>query len=400
MTRSIQDIHVLSSCRTPIGEFLGALSDVPVTDLGTTVAREAIDRAKIDASVIEEVIIGNVLTAGVGQAPARQVQLGADIPSSAGALTINKVCGSGLKALVLGAQAIMLGDHDCVLVGGMESMSRAPHLLRGVREGLSFGGEELVDSMIYDGLWDVYNDYHMGNAAEWVADEFDISREEQDQFALHSHRKAIQAWENGAFDREVVLVEHPTEPGEVLLERDERPREDTSLEALGNLSPSFQENGTITAGNASGLSDGASALVLASESFVKQHNISSQVRLTGYATGGVDPEQVMLAPIDTVQQHEQAFDVSVNEMDLVEINEAFSVQGCCLQHEMNLSEKTLNVHGGAVALGHPIGCTGARIMTTLINALYSHEKERGLAALCLGGGNGVSVSVEVTDTYD
>lgn len=400
MSRSIQNVHILSSCRTPIGNFLGALSDVPVTDLGQIAGRAAIERADIDRSAVEEVIFGNVLTAGVGQAPARQVQLGVNVPASAGAMTINKVCGSGLKSLILAAQAIMLDDHDCVLVGGMESMSRAPHLLRGAREGLSFGGDQLIDSMIYDGLWDVHNGHHMGNAAEWLAEEYDISQERQDRFALNSHRKAVKAWESGAFEREVVPVNGSEPSADPVLSVDERPRNDTSLDALSELSPSFKEHGTVTPGNASGISDGASALVVASESFVKRHGISSQVRLTGYATGGVEPQKVMLAPIDTVQRHEETFGIAPEDVDLVEINEAFAVQGCCLQNQLDLPDEKLNVHGGAVALGHPIGCTGARIMTTLINALYWHDRSEGLATLCLGGGNGVSVSVETTDGYD
>ncbi len=400
MSRSIEDVHIISSCRTPIGEFLGGLKNVPVTELGTAVARAAIERAEIEAERVEEVIFGNVLTAGVGQAPARQVQLESDIPVRAGALTINKVCGSGLKAVILGAQAIMLGDHDCVLVGGMESMSQAPYSLHGARDGLGFGGRELTDTMIHDGLRDAHHGEHMGQAAERIAEEYDISREEQDQFAIRSHRRAIRAWSNGVFDREVVPVRPSEGPGAKTLKKDERPRENTSTEQLATLSPAFREEGTVTAGNASGISDGASALVMASRSFVDQNDLSSQVCLTGYATGGVEPERVMLAPIDTVQRHEQNWNVSLSDMDLIEINEAFSVQGCCLADQMNLPEDRFNMHGGAVALGHPIGCTGARILTTLINALHWHDERHGLAALCLGGGNGVSVSVRKTDRYD
>ena len=379
---------------------MGALKEIPATTLGTIVAREAVSRADLRPERVQEVIFGNVLTAGLGQAPARQVQLGANVPVTAGALTINKVCGSGLKAVILGAQAIMLEDHDCVLVGGMESMSRAPYALEGARDGIGFGGEELVDTMIHDGLRDAHTGEHMGQTAELVAEEFDISREEQDRFALRSHRRAVEAWSNGVFEREVVPVETPDAPDGDTCKNDERPRADTSMDDLAALSPAFQEEGTVTAGNASGISDGASALVMASRSFVERHDLSSQVCLTGYATGGVEPERVMLAPIDTVQRHERKWDISVEDMDLIEINEAFSVQGCCLRDRMNLPEDRLNVHGGAVALGHPIGCTGARIMTTLINALHWHNERQGLAALCLGGGNGVSVSVRKTDRYN
>lgn len=379
---------------------MGALRDVPATSLGTTVARAAINRADVRPDDVDEVIFGHVLTAGAGQAPARQVQLGANIPVSAGALTINKVCGSGLKAVVLGAQAIMLGDHDCVLVGGMESMSRAPHALDGARDGLGFGGGELLDTMIHDGLRDAHNGEHMGHAAELIAEEFGISREEQDRFALRSHRRAVKAWSTGAFEREVVPVKPPDSSGRETVTNDERPRENTSLENLSALSPAFRGDGTVTAGNASGISDGASALVLASQSFVERHGLSSQVHLTGYATGGVEPERVMLAPMDAVQRHEDAWDVSVSDMDLIEVNEAFAVQGCCLLDRMNIPEDRFNIHGGAVALGHPIGCTGARILTTLINALHWHDECHGLATLCLGGGNGVSVSVRTTDGYN
>lgn len=385
---------ILSATRTPIGNFLGSLSDVEATELGTIATREALERSGVDPSQVGEVIIGNVLSAGLGQAPARQVQLGADIPPETGALTINKVCGSGLKAAVLGAQAIKLKDHDCVVVGGMESMSNSPYLLPDAREGTGFGHGDLVDSMIHDGLWDVYNDYHMGNTAEVVAEEFDISREDQDTFALKSHEKAIKAWEEGWFDREVVAVEKETRKGTEVVRKDERPRSDSSLEDMAKLPPVFQSDGTVTAANSSGLSDGASSLVLASARFAEQHDLDPLARITGYATGGVDPEHVMLAPLNTIEQHKEKTGLTISDFDLVEINEAFSSQGCIMLEELDLTEDTMNIHGGAVALGHPIGCTGARILTTLTNALEQHDRETGLATLCLGGGNGVSVSIE------
>ncbi len=366
------------------------------TELGRVAASEAIERAGVFPEQVNEVIFGQVLTAGTGQAPARQVQLGANIPPEAGALTINKVCGSGLKAVILGAQAILLGDHDCVLVGGMESMSQSPYLLPNARQGFRFGGEDLVDSMIHDGLWDPHNDFHMGQSAEKLAREYNISREEQDQFALESHRKALEAWDRGYFEREVVPVTVDDRGEKRTIDRDERPRSDTSLESLGDLEPAFDPDGTVTAGNASGISDGASALVLASSSFLQEQESMdrSLACLNGYATGGVEPEWVMRAPLQAIEALHRKTGDSMKGYDIIEINEAFAAQGCHLLDQMEIPDDRFNVHGGAVALGHPIGCTGARILTTLVHALHVHEEKNGLASLCLGGGNGVSVSIE------
>ncbi len=386
-----KDVYILSATRTPIGSFTGSLSSVPVEELGVTTAEASLDRSGVSREDVEEVIFGNVLTAGVGQAPARQVQLGAGVPAQAGALTINKVCGSGLKAIVLGAQAILLEDHDVVLTGGMENMSRAPYLIPELRDGFNMGDGDLVDSMIHDGLWDSFNDIHMGETAERVAEKYSISRKDQDKFAYNSHKKAVEAQENGYFDEEIVSVSAGRN-GEVT--EDERPRPDTSVESLGELSPAFRRDGTVTPGNASGINDGASSLVLASEEVVEEEHLEPLGRITGYATGGVEPEWVMEAPLPTIDNHLEKNNLTLDEFDLIEINEAFSAQGVMLLDELDIHPEQFNVHGGAVALGHPIGCTGARIVTTLLHALHTHGEQTGLAALCLGGGNGVSLSVE------
>lgn len=389
------NVYIVSACRTPIGNFQGSLSSVDAPDLGATAAEEAVQRAEIQEDLVDEVIFGNVLTAGVGQAPARQVALNAGLPVEVPAVTVNKVCGSGLKTVMQGTQAILAGDADCILAGGMENMSQSPYLLPELRKGMGLGHGELIDHMIHDGLWDVYNDFHMGNSAEKVASEYSVSRTEQDKFALSSHEKALKAQEKGFFDEELVPVEIEKRSDTVTVHEDEGPREDTNLDQLGKLSPVFDSEGTVTAGNASGISDGASAVLVCSEAFVDEHNLDPLARITGYAAGGVEPAWVMMAPVQALKNLEHRTETPLSDYDFIEINEAFSAQGCALSKELDIPDDKLNPHGGSVALGHPIGCTGARILTTLIHALRQHGKDQGVAALCLGGGNSVSTSVEI-----
>jgi acetyl-CoA C-acetyltransferase len=386
---------ILSAVRVPTGRFLGALKGFRAPELGALVVKEALRRAGVEPGRVDEVILGNVVSAGVGQAPARQAALGAGLPNTVAALTINKVCGSGLKAVMLAAQAIAAEEADVVVAGGMESMSNCPYLLPKAREGMRLGHGEVQDSMIHDGLWDVYNDYHMGCTGELVAEKYGVTRQHQDEWALGSHRKAVAAIKAGKFQAEIVPVPIPQKKGEPQpFGVDESPREDTSLEALARLKPAFKEGGTVTAGNAPGVNDGAAALVVVAEDFARAQGRKPLARIVGQAVAGLDPSMVMMTPVPAVQKLWKKTGWSAANTDLVELNEAFAVQSVAVCRELGLDPARVNVHGGAVALGHPIGASGARILTTLLYALADRGLTRGVAALCLGGGNGVALAVE------
>src|SRR3989449_8911725 len=386
---------ILSACRTPIGKYLGGLAPLPAPQLGARVVREAVRRAGIDAGAVDEVILGNVLQGGVGQAPARQVAIHAGLPGTIPAVTVNKVCGSGLKAVMLAAQAIKAGDAQCLVAGGMESMSNAAHYVYGMRAGIKAGNAQLVDGMICDGLWDSFNNTHMGNLAEYTAKKAGVSREDQDRFALASHRKAVAAMEACRFKAETVAVEVPGKKSALLVDKDEGPRADTTLEALAALKPSFEKDGTVTPGNAPGLNDGASALVVASLAFAQAHGLKPVARITAYATGGGDPKDLFFAPIVAVRNLLAQAKTKISDYDLIEANEAFAVQALADGRALGWDWARVNVNGGAIALGHPIGASGARVLTTLLYALKDKQQTTGLATLCLGGGNAVALSVEM-----
>jgi acetyl-CoA C-acetyltransferase len=397
----MKEAVIISAARTPIGSFNGSLSSIKATKLGSLVIEEAIRRAGISKDLVDEVIMGNVLSAGLGQAPARQAALGAGLPPAVSALTINKVCASGLKAVVLAAQAVALGDAQVVVAGGMENMSQAPYALDKARNGYRMGHGKLLDLMIWDGLWDVYNDFHMGNTGELVAEKYGISRREQDEYALQSYQRALQAIAAGKFKKEIIPVEVLQKKGErsrqdhstFLFDTDEEPRE-TSLEQLARLKPAFKENGTITAGNAPGISDGAAAVVVTSREKAEELGVRPLASIVGYATGGLAPEWVMMAPVVAVRKVLEKTGLSLDEIDLVEVNEAFSVATLAVCRELGLSLDKVNVNGGAVALGHPIGATGARILTTLLYEMMERDVQTGLVTLCLGGGNAVAMVVK------
>jgi acetyl-CoA C-acetyltransferase len=386
---------ILSATRTPIGRFLGGLSGIPAPVLGATVIREAVSRAGVEPSAVDEVIMGNVVQGGVGQAPGRQAAIHGGIPGAVPAVTVNKVCGSGLKAVMLAAQAIRAGDAQCIVAGGMESMSGAPFYAYGMREGVKLGHQKLVDGVVHDGLWCSFHDVHMGAHAEYTAQKAGITREEQDRFALESHRKAVAAQEACKFSAEIVPVEVPGRKGEkTIVQKDEAPRKDTSLEALGRLRPAFQQDGTVTAGNAPGLNDGASALVVTSQAYAEAHGLEPLARVTAYAGAGGEPRDLFFAPIVAVRNLMARATTTIADYDLIEANEAFAVQALADGKALGWDWERVNVHGGAVALGHPIGASGARILTTLLYAMRDRDAETGLATLCLGGGNAVALSVE------
>ena len=386
---------ILSACRTPIGKYLGGLAPLPAPRLGALVIREAVRRAGIAPGAVEEVIMGNVLQGGVGQAPGRQAAIHAGLPGTIPALTVNKVCGSGLKAVMLAAQAIKAGDEQCVVAGGMESMSNAPHYVYGMRGGIKAGNTQLVDGMIHDGLWDSFSNTHMGNLAEYTAKKAGVTRADQDAFALASHQKAVAAMEACRFRAETVAVEIPGKTGPTLIEKDEGPRKETSLEALAALKPSFEKDGTVTPGNAPGVNDGASALVVASLAFAKAHGLKPVARITAYATGGGEPKDLFFAPIVAVENLLAKAKTTIGDYDLIEANEAFAVQALADGRALGWDWNRVNVNGGAIALGHPIGASGARVLTTLLYALKDRKQTTGLATLCLGGGNAVALSVEM-----
>lgn len=387
---------IVSACRTPIGKFQGAFSSLKATELGALAVREAVKRAGVSLDSIDEVLMGCVLQAGLGQNPARQALIHGGIPNTVGAMTVNKVCGSGLKTVMLAAQAIKAGDAKAIVAGGMESMTNAPYLLPQARAGQRLGHGQLVDCMIQDGLWEVYNDFHMGSTGELVAKKYEISREQQDAYAANSHKKAVAAEAAGKFDAERFAVEVKGRKGAVtVVDKDEGPRADTTAESLAGLRAAFEKDGTVTAGNASTINDGASVLVVMDSDEAEKQGLNPLAYITGYATGGMAPEWVMMAPIDAVQKLCALKSMKPSQFDLVELNEAFSVQAVALLRELELDAEKVNVNGGAVALGHPIGCSGARVLTTLIHALKDRGLKTGMAGLCLGGGNAVALSVEM-----
>jgi acetyl-CoA C-acetyltransferase len=385
---------ILSAARTPVGKYLGGLAEVPAPQLGAIALAEAIKRAKASPSGIQEVIMGNVLQAGVGQNPARQAALKAGLPDTIAAFTVNKVCGSGLKAAMLAAQAIRAGDLDLAAAGGMESMSRAPYLLFGARAGWKYGDQKVLDAMIHDGLWCAFEDWHMGEAAEHIASKCAVTRQDQDRFSAQSHHRAAQAWERGAFNAEVVPVTTGSGPKAKIISRDEGIRAETSADLLAKLKPSFREGGTVTAGNASMLSDGAAAVVLGSPRAAEKLGVRPLARVVSYATSGVAPKDIFIAPVAATKQAVEKAGLALKDIDLFEMNEAFAAQMLACGKGLGLDESRVNVNGGAIAIGHPIGASGARVLVTLLYAMQERNARRGLAALCLGGGNAVAMLIE------
>jgi acetyl-CoA C-acetyltransferase len=392
---------ILAGARTPIGRFLGGLSPRTAPQLGALAIEAAVARAGIDVEAVDEVIMGHVVQGGAGQAPARQAAIHGGIPATVPAVTVNKVCGSGLKAVMLAAQAIRAGDLQLAVAGGMESMSNVPHFLRGVRTGVKFGDQTLVDGLIHDGLWCSFGGCHMGGHAEYTADKAGVTREEADAFALRSHQKAVAAQEAGKFDGEIVPVTISGRRGDTVVEADESPRADTSLEKLAKLRPAFPSDApeglddlVVTAGNAPGLNDGGAAVVVASLEYARAHGLPVQARITGYAAGGTEPHELFFAPIAAVRTLMEKTGAGIDDYGLIEVNEAFAVQAIADMRALEMDEERVNVWGGAVALGHPIGASGTRILVTLLSAMEDRDVETGLATLCLGGGNAVALSVE------
>jgi acetyl-CoA C-acetyltransferase len=388
------DVLILSAARTPIGKYLGSLAELTAPQLGAAAIAEVLKRARLPAERIDEVIMGHVLQAGVGQNPARQAALKAGLPDTIAAYTVNKVCGSGLKAVMLAAQAIKAGDADLILAGGMESMSRAPYLLFGARTGWKYGDQKAVDAMIHDGLWCAFEDWHMGQAAEHIATKCAISRDDQDRFAAQSHLRAAAAWEQGRFEAEIVPVTIGSGAKAKSIARDEGVRPETTRESLARLKPAFCEQGTVTAGNASMLSDGAAAVVVGSPRAAERLGVKPLARVIAYATSGIAPRDIFLAPVGAVRQVLERAGLGLKDIDLFELNEAFAAQMLACGNELKLDESRVNVNGGAIALGHPIGASGARVLVTLLYALEQRGLRRGLAALCLGGGNAVAMIIE------
>jgi acetyl-CoA C-acetyltransferase len=391
----LRESVIVSAVRTPTGKFLGALKDVPATELGALVVREAVARAGIEPALVDECLMGNVIQAGNGQNPARQAALNGGLDHRVAAMTVNKVCGSGLKAVMLAAQGIATGDIDVAVAGGMESMSNAPYLLPRVREGLRMGNGTVVDSMIADGLWCSFDNCHMGMSGEVVAETFCVSRADQDRYATESHRKAAHATREGWFRDEILPVRLPSKKSApVVVDRDEPIREDTSEALLAALKPAFKKDGTVTAGNAPGVNDGAAALVVMAADVAGSRGLEPMARIVGQATSGLAPKMVMMTPVEAVRKVVAKIGWSLQDVDLFEINEAFSVQLVAVMRELGIDPAKVNVNGGAVALGHPIGASGARVLTTLLYAMKRRNVRRGIASLCLGGGNGVALAVE------
>jgi acetyl-CoA C-acetyltransferase len=393
----MEDVVIISGVRTPIGKFQGGLQDFSATQLGAIAVREAVKRANVKPEQVDECIMGLVVAAGLGQNPARQAALNGGLPPTVGALTINKVCGSGLKAVALAAQAIQTGNAEIVVAGGMESMTNAPYLLPQARKGYRLGNAQIVDSVVNDGLWDIYNNYHMGMTGELVAEKYGVTREQQDEYAANSHRKAVQAWKECRVKSQIIPVEIPArKKGEAstLFDKDEGPREDTSAEALRNLKPVFKKDGTVTAGNASTMNDGGAATVVTSARKAKELGAQPMAHIVAQATSGVEPQWVMMAPVEGIRKIWAKTGWKPEDVDLYEINEAFSVQSVAVIKELGIDPERVNVNGGAVALGHPIGASGTRVLVTLLYELIRRNGKRGIAALCLGGGNSVAMAVE------
>lgn len=394
-TNPDRKVVLCGAVRTPIGRFQGSLGSLRAPQLGAEAVKALLAATGVEPALLDEVIMGNVVQAGLHQNPARQAAIFGGVPSSVSAMTINKVCGSGLKAVALAAQAIRVGDARCILAGGFESMSNIPYAIPAAREGLRLGNGSIVDLLVHDGLWDVYNDFHMGMTAEWVVETYGITREDQDAFAAESHRRAAAAWEAGAFAREVVPVTIPQRKGDpVVCERDEGPRADTTAETLAKLRPAFKrDGGTVTPGNASTINDGAAALLVCSAAFAAAHGLQARAEVTAYGTGAVEPREVMMAPVTAVNRLLDRMGRQVGDFDLFEVNEAFSAQAVAVLRELKLDPAKTNIRGGGVSLGHPIGCTGARILVTLLHALEDTGGEHGLATLCLGGGDAVALTI-------
>ncbi|WJD80177.1 acetyl-CoA C-acetyltransferase [Priestia megaterium] len=389
------EVVIVSAVRTAIGSFVGSLQNVSATTLGGTVIKEALNKVGVSANEVDEVIMGNVLQAGLGQNPARQATLAAGLPETVSALTINKVCGSGLKAVHLATQAILAGDADVIVAGGMENMSQAPYLLKNARNGFKMGDQKVVDSMIQDGLWCAFNDYHMGVTAENLCDKYEITRDEQDAFAASSQQKAEAAIQSGRFKDEIVPVEVPGRKGQVtVFEQDEFPRAGTTAESLGKLRPAFKKDGSVTAGNASGINDGAAAVVVMSRKKADELGLTPLVSIKGNATAGVDPSIMGIGPVSAVKKALEKAAVSLEDVQLVEANEAFAAQSIAVDRELQFNHDILNVNGGAIALGHPIGASGARVLVSLIHEMQKRDAKLGLATLCIGGGQGVATIVE------
>jgi acetyl-CoA C-acetyltransferase len=391
----MQEAVIVSAVRTPTGRFLGGLKDLSATELGALVVREAVARARIDPASVEECIMGNVVSAGLGQAPARQAALRGGLADHVAALTINKVCGSGLKAVMLAAQGIATGDIEIAVAGGMESMSNAPYLLTGAREGVRMGHQQVLDAMIVDGLWCSFEQCHMGTTGEVVATEYHIGRDQQDEYALRSHCKAAAAQAAGRFRAEMLPVAVPQKKGDaIVVDRDESVRPDATLGTLGALKPAFKKDGTVTAGNAPPVNDGAAALIVMSAQRAATLNLTPMARIAGQATSGLPPKYLLMTPVEAVRRVLGKAGWRTGDVDLFELNEAFSVQAVAVLRDLGIDPEKVNVHGGAVALGHPIGASGARILTTLLYALQQRALRRGIATLCLGGGNGVALAIE------
>lgn len=387
-------IVICGAVRTPIGKFEGVFKGLSAQQLGSIAIKELLTRTKIDVNLIDEVIMGNVLQAGEGQNPARQAMLFAGLPYEIGAMTLNKVCGSGMKALMIASSEIKADDAKVIIAGGMESMNNAPYILKKARTGYRLGNGDILDAMIYDGLWDVYNNFHMGMTGEIIADKYEIKREEMDKFSFRSHKLAVEAMKTGKFDDEICPVEIPGNGERRIITKDEGPREDTTLEKLGKLRPVFKKDGKITAGNASQISDGASALLVTTEKIAKENGLPIMAKIVSYTTAGTKPELVMEAPIPAVRKLLDKKELKIKDIDLVEHNEAFSSASIAVQRELNIPDNKFNVNGGAIALGHPIGCSGARIVVTLLYEMIKRDAHRGIATACLGGGNATAILIE------
>jgi acetyl-CoA C-acetyltransferase len=388
------DAFILAAARTPVGKFLGGLADVSAPELGAIALKAALERSKAQPDQLDEVIFGNVLQAGLGQNPARQAALKAGLPDTIAAFTVNKVCGSGLKAVMLAAQAIRAGDADLVAAGGMESMSRAPHLLFGARAGWKYGDQKVVDSLVHDGLTCPFENWGMGDAAEHIASKCGVTRSEMDVFAVESHQKASAAWQAEAFNDEIVPVTVGKGEKAKTISRDEGVRPESAVEALAKLKPSFKPDGGVTAGNASQLSDGAATLIVGSGKAAERLGVKPLARIVAYATSGVNPKDILIAPVSAVRQVLEKANLAIKDIDIFELNEAFAAQMLACNKDLGIDPKRINVHGGAIALGHPIGASGARVLTTLLYAMKKHTARRGLASLCLGGGNAVAMVIE------
>ncbi len=392
----MEEVFIISAARTAIGRFNGTLSDFSAPEIGSFAIEEAVKRAGIDKGEVQEVLMGIVVPAGLGQNPARQASIGAGIPVEAGATTVNKVCGSGLKTVMFAANSIKVGEYDTIIAGGMESMTRAPYVLDKARNGYRLGNGEIIDSMVNDGLWDIYNNFHMGLTGERIAELYELSREDIDKFALRSHMLAAKAMEDGKFDHEIFPVEVPQRKADpIMFTTDEGVRPDSSLEKLAKLKPAFKKDGVVTPGNASQISDGAAAVVVMSGEKAADLGLETMARIVDYNTAGVVPEDVMRAPVPAMNDLLKRNDLTIDDIDLIEHNEAFASASLAVQREFDIPEDKFNIHGGAVALGHPIGCSGTRVLTTLLYAMKDRGAHRGLATLCLGGGNAVAMIVEM-----